>query len=234
MLRELGSSARRAIFRQLLPTIGYLQEEQLQELLEKAATLADLLKKLSALGGASAIGLRAAFDRTFSDPGFYSTGFDLTTLGTAPLRIDLSELSRPAQPLAVSLLLLLLFERLRGAGPTTKPGLLRSFVILDEAAILRNESIIDTLAREARKFGLGAAIASQSVRDLSGDVLGNAATTCCFRLLTKPEAALVEKSVPGMQAATLNALRAPGEALIRDRNGVQRVQMARALTGKKR
>lgn len=225
LLRQLGADSRRAIFRQLLPKIGYLQEEQLSQALEKAATLPELLKLLSASSSTSSVGLRAAIERTFSDRAFFGRGFDLSALGQRSLQLDFTALSRAAQPVAAALVLLLTFEKLRQAGPTMKAGQLRCFACLDEAKILQGAEIVDVLSREARKFGLGLAVASQSVRDLSEDVLGNASVTVCFRLNTRAEAHLVEKAVPGMDAAVLVALQAPGEALVRDRSGIHRITL---------
>lgn len=233
LLRELSPDTRRAIFRQLLPKIGYVQEGQLSDQLEKSKTLPELLRGLAA-PTASAAGLQAAIERTFSDRAFYGRGFDTTTLGQRSLRLDFSGLSRSAQPVAAALVLLLIFERLRQAGPTMKAAQLRTFVCLDEASVLAGADTVDILCRESRKFGLGLAVASQSVRDLSADILGNAAVAVCFRLNTRAEAALVEKLIPGMTAAQLVSLRAPGEALIRDRHGVARVELARLPTPKKK
>lgn len=228
VLLQLSEPARRAVFRQILPSIGYVQEQQLAAALETAKTLPKLLSELGKIGTASANGLRAAFERTFSDPAFLATGFDAENFGARSLRFDLSGLSRSAQPVAASLALLLLFERLRKAGPTTKEKQLRSFVFLDEASVLRSEHVIDVLTREARKFGLGLAVASQTLRDLSDEVLANASVSVVFRLLNRSEATRVEKLIPGMSAGELLTLRAPGEALIRDSAGVHRVTLQRA------
>lgn len=233
LLRQLSPDTKRAIFRQLLPKIGYLQEEQLSEQLGKANTLPALLAALSG-PGASATGLRAALDRTFADRAFFGRGFDVASLGQRSLRLDFSGLSRSAQPIAAGLVLLVLFERLRQAGPVMKAGQLRCFACLDEASVMSGSETVDILCRESRKFGLGLAVASQSVRDLSAEVLGNAAVTVCFRLNTRAEAHMVEKLVPGLDAAQLVTLRAPGEALIRSREGVSRVQLARAMPTTKR
>lgn len=228
VLLQLSEPARRAVFRQVLPSIGYVQEQQLTAALETARTLPKLLAELGKTGTASANGLRAAFERTFSDPAFLATGFDGENFGARSLRFDLSGLARSAQPVAASLALLLLFERLRKAGPTTKEKQLRTFVFIDEASILRSEHVIDVLTREARKFGLGLAVASQTLRDLSDDVLANASTSVVFRLLNRGEATRVEKLIAGMPAGELLTLRAPGEALIRDGSGVHRVTLQRA------
>lgn len=96
-------------------------------------------------------------------------------------RIDLSRLGLDIQFLASDVLLRHLFREAMLAGEATE-GELRYVFVVDEAKLLvaRGKDdplgIINRLASEARKYGVGLLLASQDLEHFSRDILNNVAT----------------------------------------------------------
>lgn len=241
-VQAMGGSTRLQVLyqllRQALPDIGHVQQallkDGLQAALEKPqdrpANLHDVKAALFRVGQSSnrasaAAGLSAALDSIFDDPVFAPRlALDVDGLLCESQSLDLSHLARPVQIVAAGALLVQLFEKLRDLGPVSGRGL-RLFVLLDEAAILRESAILETLVRESRKYGLGLAIATQEVRGLAKSLLSNASTAAVFRQQSRTEAKAALDLLPGASADTLLSFETPGECLFRDSSGVQRVRI---------
>lgn len=91
-------------------------------------------------------------------------------------RYDISALRRDDQQLFVDTMLSDVFFRAKQAGEASG---VTQFVVLDEAAIFIDEDpdhIINVVVREARKFGLGVILASQSLTHMTEDLVASAGT----------------------------------------------------------
>lgn len=226
------------LLRQAVPEIGHVQQALLRDALEavaarrgRAAMLQDLHEELKARAASSgdrapARGLQAALDELFADRVFNaSQTISLPKLLHEGATLDLSTLSRPARVVAAGAVLAQLFEILSAAGPVPDRGMLRCFVLIDEAALLRESVLVDSLVREARKFGLGMAVATQELRDLSPSLQANAASAAIFLLQGRAESVQAARLVRGVNPDDLQRLAAPGECYFRDSEGAQRVRV---------
>jgi len=96
-------------------------------------------------------------------------------------RIDMSRLGLDIQFLASDVLLRQLFREAMLAGEAAE-GDLRYLFVIDEAKLLVSRGkddplgIINRLATEARKYGVGLLLASQDLEHFSRDILNNVAT----------------------------------------------------------
>jgi hypothetical protein len=105
----------------------------------------------------------------------------LPVAATGITRIDMSRLSLDVQFLASDVLLRHLFREAMLAGEAAE-GELRYVFVVDEAKLLvaRGKDdplgIINRLASEARKYGVGLLLASQDLDHFSRDILNNVAT----------------------------------------------------------
>lgn len=104
--------------------------------------------------------------------------------------------------------------------------------MIDEAKILSmggGANILDTLATEARKFGLGMILASQMAEHFSGQVRANAATWLVLKPQEIGEAKRNAANV-GVEPEALLKLKGRGDGYYRDRSSEKacRVQV-RAL-----
>jgi type IV secretory pathway VirB4 component len=227
------------LLRQAVPEIGHVQQALLRECVERVLdsahgrtpTLSDLqaelkLRTASLADRAPSRGLRAALDELFADPVFRAPqSVSLPTLLETGAALDLSGLARPARVVAAGAVLAQLFEMLCAAGPVASRGMLRCFVLLDEAALLRESALVDVLIREARKFGLGMAVATQQLGDLSPSLQANAASAAIFLVQGRAEAVQAARLVRGLHPEELQTLAAPGECFFRDAEGVHRVRI---------
>lgn len=228
-----------ALLAQAAPDLGHVQQSLLRQSLQELAAarsggraprLGDLKRALERMQDgpdrAAARGLLHALDAVFDEPVFSASAeLEASALLSGSHSLDLSGLSRPAQVVAAGAILGQLFDRLYSAGPVSRAGALRLFVVLDEAAPLRNQPLVEQLAKEARKFGIGLALATQEIRDVPPSLKSNASSAAVFRVMSLGEARQAAGLLPGIEAATLQTLAAPGGAIFRDGRGLHRIQV---------
>lgn len=106
--------------------------------------------------------------------------------GNNPVRVhQIKSLANEQQTLFVKLRLQAIFERHKQAGPTRTGTELRHVLFLDEAHKFfskDNDDIINVIAREARKFGIGLWCASQNPNDFPESFLTNVGATIILGL----------------------------------------------------
>lgn len=214
-----------------VPSFGHVQSARLREAVlaayeaagllqgdaaswaRQAPTIADLRRQLAAGDNPRvSASVTAALDSVFG----VGSGprVNLRTLLRSGGRVDLSALSQPAQVLAAEVLLEQLWSALRDAGALSG-GRYRVLLVLDESVILRGSPALDTLFREARKFGLALAMAAQSVGEVSSAVRNNAASVLQLHLETAAEAASAARLLRGVSPAELLRLPARGAGYLR-------------------
>lgn len=203
-----------------------------------APTLHDVLKLLKKhvqcggkpAGNASMMGLLAALDSLFGDAVFNQPqALPVSRLESGGLRLNLSDLPDAVQVLVIDTLVRQRYSALRSRGPVAG-GVVRSFVVCDEAAQLTRSPVLPHVFREARKYGLGMAIASQLADDFGAVLRGNAGTLVVLRSTSSAE---VRKNARELDVseAQLRELDRPGAAIVRTQAGTQRVQLRRAQGG---
>ena len=133
-------------------------------------------------------------------------------------RIDMSRLSSEVQFLAGDILLRHLFREAMLAGEAP-PGKLRTLLVIDEAKFLALRGkgdplgILNRLATEARKYGLGLLLASQDLEHFTRDILTNVAAKL---VLMHAETAI--RTTAGrllLEKEQLQALREPFVGLVK-------------------
>lgn len=106
--------------------------------------------------------------------------------GSSPVRVhQVKSLTNEQQILFVKLRLRAIFERHKQAGATQSGTELRHVIFLDEAHKFfskDNDDIINVIAREARKFGIGLWCASQNPNDFPESFLTNVGATIILGL----------------------------------------------------
>jgi len=180
----------------------------LEELLEEEIARKKNPERLQALKTK----ISPVFDcRIFSKPALPIAARGIT-------RIDLSRLGLEIQFLASDVLLRYLFREAMLAGEAAE-GELRYLFVIDEAKLLvaRGKDdplgIINRLASEARKYGVGLLLASQDLDHFSRDILGNVATKL---VLMHSETAI--RATAGkllLEKEQLQALREPFVGLVK-------------------
>jgi DNA phosphorothioation-dependent restriction protein DptH len=91
---------------------------------------------------------------------------------------------------------------------------LRLFCLIDEAhRMVYPGSPVDTLLREARKYGIGVILASQRATDFNETILANAGTIITFKQNLAKDARYIAKNKWGDQEQLMNAV--PGVGYIR-------------------
>lgn len=116
-------------------------------------------------------------------------------------RLNIEHLPESIQVIVVDTVLRLVFRRLRAMGSLpVKFGchadMYRIFVVIDEAKVIaggqgdpnKSTRILNVIASEGRKFGMGMLLASQSCAHFGADVLRNFATRVVLRTLDDREA----------------------------------------------
>lgn len=124
------------------------------------------------------------------------------------LRMDCSRLSLKAQQVLADTILQMIFEEHRALGPIPVEcqrdhERFRVFVALDEAKVLtmskgdvdRSDHIVNVLATEGRKFGIGLILASQVEEHFGRETLANAACRLAMRPMDSKEAARIAKTM---------------------------------------
>lgn len=104
---------------------------------------------------------------------------------------------------------------------------LRLLCVLDEAHRLAyRKSPVDSMLREARKYGVGMLLASQSPGDFSDIVFANAAVNICFRCPLDRDAQFMAKHM-GPQPSEIQNLSQEFEAFFKTGtvDGVERIQI---------
>jgi len=93
------------------------------------------------------------------------------------LRYNIAPLGRDEQKMFVDIMSRKIFEKARERGVV---GIPQEFIIIDEAAIFLQDAepdyILNIIAREARKFGLGLILATQSMNHIPEDIIDSTAT----------------------------------------------------------
>lgn len=237
-----GSAGQRAVVAQILKSVvkslGHIQDDLLADSLDellaspsaKPATLADLRRVLQRREEQlskrqAAAGLLAALRTVFDDPAFRAARHVSTAqLLAHGASIDLCGLSADARTVAAGAVLAQVFEALRAAGPLAVRGQLRCFVLLDEAAVMRESPFVETIAKEARKFGLGLAVATQQATDLGESLRANAASAAVFRAHNLKEAKHGAELFDGLAPDQLMRL-SVGECFFRDAAGLRRLRI---------
>lgn len=233
-VREFVSTMRTAV-----PGLGSRQQLLLSEtarevcrsdrcdLAELRKRLVDLQEAKSTADRSSLFGLLASMDVVFGEPVFEASHMlDPRELLTGAHRLDLTQLVRPAQVMVIETILRWLFEAIKAAGPVPTRGQLRVFGICDEAALLGGSEVLDLLFREARKFGMGMALASQLANDFGPALRANAGTIFTLRANSAAEVQRNAKEL-GINPNLVAKLTRPGQAIVRDASGIRSVQIER-------
>lgn len=230
---EAGGTARReTVLREVLGgtmrALGSVQDAALDEIIASQGA------QLRSLGDLQ----RAVRQKAETVPNLRTVASHLEQLGRelsgSPLRlaellrsggvVDLHELTPAARAIAARALLSALWALVRSL-PPTRPGALRVAVLIDEAALLQNLPALETLPREARKFGLSLTVATQLADDLPRGLASNVASLAVFRASDSIAARQAAKLLPGVTAARIADLPAPGWTLFRGRNSVDLVRV---------
>lgn len=221
------------------PGLGHLQLALIRDELTayltqtSAPRLTELQRRLQTREGTAqdrqkASGVLAALRVVFDAPVFKAARYlrpeDLLGGG----RLVLRGLSTEARRFVATVILSQVFAVLRQAGPTNKSGALRLFIVLDEAAVLKDAPEVETLVREARKFGLGMALASQQIDDHNPVILANCSTFAAFYTPSRQEATDIERRT-GIKREQVLALRPRGQAVVRTSDDLQVIELAPAL-----
>lgn len=117
-----------------------------------------------------------------------------------------------------------IFRRLRALGTVTGSGAsrVRLFVVIDEAKIIasgqgdpnKSSRILNVIATEGRKFGLGMILASQSREHFGADVMRNFGTRLVLRTPDFREATANSKDMQ-VSAMDLMTLRGNGDGYLK-------------------
>lgn len=170
-------------------------------------------------------GCSAVLSAIFGDEVFQRQNVLTTThLLSGNWRLALNHLPEPTQVIVVDTVLRAIFRRLRAMGtmPGGRAGQPRMFVVLDEAKVIANgqgdrhkgSRILNVIATEGRKFGLGMILASQSREHFGEDVLRSSGTRLVMRTLDHREAQENAKGMQGVSAADLMDLRGNGDGYL--------------------
>ena len=220
--------------RRAVPSLGHVQVAQLREAVvrayarvgitetdadswtRRAPTVAELRQSVQSadMPRAAHAGLLAALDQVFGAGANRAPSVQIRELLRGGGRIDLSSLSRPAQVLASEVLLGQLWSALREAGHLPG-GQYRVLLIVDESARLNGSATLDSLFREARKFGLACMLAAQAPSDVSGAVRNNAASILQLKLGSASEATLAARLLRGPSPQALMDLAPRGDGYFR-------------------
>lgn len=153
------------------------------------------------------------------------------------LRLDLSKLSDDMRYVVAETVLRKVFRTLRFQGEAAQDNdweRFRLFILIDEAKILSmgkgdknaRHRILNLLATEGRKFGIGIILASQMVEHFSDEVRANASVWLVLKPLDYAEAKRNASNV-SQPVEALMGLKGRGEGLWRSGrgDGVRRVQV---------
>lgn len=152
---------------------------------------------------------------------------DVATMKDWNMRLECSTLSRPAQLLVAETVLEMVFEAQRARGPipvdcTSDADRFRVFLVVDEAKLLtlgrgdasRADHIVNILATEGRKYGIGLILASQVAGHFGDEAHANAASRLVMKRMDTREARRVAPTI-GLKPDALQALAEPGSGYFR-------------------
>lgn len=153
----------------------------------------------------------------FNKPSYLSAAATIAR----PLRIDMSAIGSDAvKGVAVDTILRGMMRALRArghiTGATSHRGLFRTFLVVDEARHA-GTATMETIFREARKFGLGAVLAAQLIDDFAPAVRAQASSWLLLKHGTTAEATKTGKEL-GIDPARITALEGRGHGLFRQGN----------------
>lgn len=161
---------------------------------------------------------------------------DILTMG---MRVDLSKAPVGIRTLVADTLLRKVFRAVALQGETTGEASdldrFRLFIVIDEVKILSTlkgdvddpRLILNLLATEARKFGIGLILASQMSSHFGAEVRGNAATWLVLKPMDMEQARRNGREI-GVMPEQLMELRGHGEGFLRwQGDKVRRVQVHR-------
>lgn len=245
--RENLTMIRDAVAR-AIPSIGHVQKGLLMDAMQAAyraagideedertwskppPTLDKVLENLSASGIKNAEGLGAMLSDLFGHPIFQRRShIAIGDLIAKSSRIDMSKIQSDAvRGVAIDTILRRVFRALKTRGPIPgdKKGRdkFRLFVVIDEARHA-DGAILESIFAEARKFGMGAILASQMADDFSNRVRANASTWLFLQHETISEATKNAKDF-GIDPGQLTALNGKGDAYFRiGRGALRRLQV---------
>lgn len=166
-------------------------------------------------------GCLTALSAIFGHPVFNRiNNLSLGDVLSSNLRLDLSHLDESVQVIVAETVLRMIFRSLRARGPVKNACCdserFRLFVLIDEAKILsmgrgdpdKRTRILNVLATEGRKFGLGLIVASQTSAHFGQDVRHNFASRL---ILQATDAADARQNAADIQVAPANLLNLPGK-----------------------
>jgi hypothetical protein len=164
-------------------------------------------------------GLNAVAGDLFGHPIFHRSRYiGLSALLKGAVRLDLSALEDGEKMVVTETLLRRIFAALQAQGhipvkPVDDTERFRLFIIIDEVQKLvagGGAEILDILFREARKFGLGMILGTQSASNLTKDIRANAS---CWLALLHNEIEEARRTAPniGVEPEDLMNLRGKGD-----------------------
>lgn len=230
--------------RRAVSSLGHVQAAQLREALvrayarvgiaetdaaswtRRAPSVAELRQSVQSadMPAASKAGLLAALDQVFGAGAHRAPSVSVRELLRSGGRLDLSRLTEAAQILASEVLLGQLWSALREAGHLPG-GHYRVLLIVDESARLSGSAILDSLFREARKFGLACILAAQAPSEVSGAVRNNAAAVLQLKLGSASEAGISARMLRDVAPRQLQDLAPRGDGYFRAGAQLTRVRV---------
>lgn len=177
-------------------------------------------------------GLLASVRATFGSGVFERKPYlPLEQLLTGGTRLLMRSLPRAAQVIVVDAILRQAFAAIKTHGLSRGPASVRLMVVIDEASIVTGSEILNVLAQEARKFGIGLILASQSANHIDQPIRDNAGALVILRTPSAKEAQVnarelpVPPGMPDIQARDILSLNRPGAGFVRTLAGVRRIQV---------
>lgn len=231
-LRDVIASRIKSIGHNQSPLLaGYLEEAYAQAgIIEgdpkswerPAPALADVLRIMADSEDKEARGLINMLKDTFGHAIFAKPQYlAAPALIARTLHIDMSAIgSDVVKGIAVDTILRSTLRALRARGhiadAKTHREKFRTFLVVDEARHA-GTATMETIFREARKFGLGAILAAQCIEDFAAAVRAQAASWMLLRHQSTAEATRTAKEL-GLEPAQLTGLRGKGHGLFRQGN----------------
>lgn len=169
----------------------------------------------------SITGCLTAVSAIFGHPVFNRfKNLSLQDMVSSNWRLDLSHLDESVQVIVAETVLRMIFRSLRARGPIEQSHddaeRFRLFVLIDEAKILamgggdpdKRSRILNVLATEGRKFGIGLILASQTSAHFGQDVRRNVASRL---VLQATDAADARQNAADIQVSSADLLCLPGK-----------------------
>jgi hypothetical protein len=182
-------------------------------------------------------GLNAVAGDLFGHPIFHRRQYiGLSALLKGAVRLDLSALEDGEKMVVTETLLRRIFAALQAQGhipvkPVDDTERFRLFIIIDEVQKLvagGGAEILDILFREARKFGLGLILGTQSASNLTEDIRANASAKLALLHNHMDEAKRIAPNI-GVAPEDLMTLRGKGDGYLKQGSGAPRRIQARQV-----